>query len=325
MPNKLLDKISNPKQSIIFYELTPPPHYTNQKSIRAYVKCAIELFSSVHITIDAVNIPEIRSENSKNANIKRAESYVPKINIGTFSDLLRDFSNNNLEIILNRCTVYDDWAKQIAWFNQAIEKHHIHTFILVGGESSQNVYSGPSVIEMGQYIQNIQTRSLLCGGIVIPSRRHVDSALDEPNRIINKIKNGLRFFTTQVIYDKESVINLLRDYAALAKQLNITPGRVLLSFAPIATKKDMDFLRWLGVIIPKETEELLFETDIGVGWRSVKITISILNEILIYLKENNIQIPIGLNIEHINRHNFEITKELITELGDIYLDYLNKI
>ena len=35
------------------------------------------------------------------------------------------------------------------------------------------------------------------------------------------------------------------------------PRRILLSFAPVSSKKNIDFLKWLGVEIPLQTEKHL--------------------------------------------------------------------
>lgn len=321
MTNLLLHKIADPTKPVILYELTPPAGSADQQSIDAYATCAVELFQSLDFKIDAVNIPEIRSENSHGPGEQFADFYVPKMNTQQFAKLIRDLSREHFDVILNRCTVYEPLEQQIEWLNDSVQNHNIRSFILVGGESSAVKYPGPSVIKMSQYIQDEYTDRLLCGGIVIQTRRHQDSQKDEPYRLIEKIKSGLEFFTSQVIFDSKSIISLLQAYSDTAKKMGVQPKRIFLSFAPVCTRKNMEFLRWLGVVIPESVEKKLFETGIGVGWRSVKISVNIMQEVLDYIADNDINVPIGLNIEHINRSNFELTKELITQLAKVYYEY----
>ncbi len=81
-------------------------------------------------------------------------------------------------------------------------------------------------------------------------------------------------------------------------------------------------MRWLGVSIPQKIEQELFKADIGIGWRSIRMAVNILQELLVYMHEEQINVPLGLNIEHITRHNFELSLEFINRLGKIYLDYM---
>ena len=313
------DKIFDYKHPVIFYELLPPEH-TDDVNLDAYIECAIDLLTSTPIMIDAVNIPEIREEDHDAS--KRTQMYVPKMDPRIFAKMLEKASYNHIEVILNHCTVYETLKQQKLWLESVCKQHQINLLILVGGSSSKSVYPGPSVLEMGQYIQTHYKNEILCGGITIPSRRYHDQVLDEPFRLYSKGLHGLDFFTTQVIYEPISIKLLLRDYAKICQDRGVQPKRIFLSFAPISTRKDMDFLRWLGVSIPKTVEQELFKANIGIGWRSTKVTVHIFQEILSFMVEENIQVPLGINIEHITRHNFELSLEFIERLGKLYHNYM---
>lgn len=321
MSSLLNKKILDATLPVILYELTPPMALSEAKSLQAYVNCAVDLFQNVSVPIDAVNIPEIRDETPTAQEGERIESYVPKVDTGHFSDLLRESSKNDIDVIINHCTVYEPWDEQKLWLKRVIEDHNINSVILVGGSSSQIAYPGPSVIEMNHFIQANHPTDLLCGGITIQNRRYDDLVRDEPYRLLEKTKAGFNFFTSQVIYNAESVMSLLKDYNSLCQQENLAPKRIFLSFSPISTLKDLMFLRWLGVDIPDGIEAILFETNLGVGWRSVKVSLKIFQDILNFIDMEGITVPIGINVEHINRHNFELTKELIENLGGAYLDF----
>ncbi len=318
----LRDKIFDPKYPVILYELLPPAnHDSSTSSLDAYIECAIDLLTSTPIAIDAVNIPEIREEDHSTS--KRTKMYVPKMNPGVFAKKLEKASYSHVEVILNHCTVYEPWKKQKLWLDSVITEHNINAIILVGGSCAKTKYPGPSVVEMGDYILKKYQNNMLCGGITIPTRRCHDQENDEPYRLYTKGLHGMDFFTTQIIYEPISIKLLLRDYAKVCHERKVDPKRIFLSFAPVSTNKDLEFLRWLGVSIPKTVENELFKADIGIGWRSTKTAVNILQEILNFMVEEDIHVPLGLNIEHITRHNFELSLEFVERLGKLYHHYLS--
>ena len=85
-----------------------------------------------------------------------------------------------------------------------------------------------------------------------------------------------------------------------------------------------DFLKWLGVDIPADTEEYLNEDDQIMTKRSMEIAINVLNETLKFLNENKIVVPIGLNVEHIMSYNFQASIEMLQELACIYREFCIK-
>ena len=80
----------------------------------------------------------------------------------------------------------------------------------------------------------------------------------------------------------------------------------------------MEFLKWLGVEIPKETEEFLLEDPALIVERSLEVSIGILNDTLNHIVENNLRVPIGLNVEHIMSYNFQYSVKMLQEMSKIY-------
>jgi 5,10-methylenetetrahydrofolate reductase len=305
-------KILDSRHPVIVYEVIPPPGRAKSANIEAYANCTVELLNSSAVVIDAINIPDIRDEQRDDK--PRVSEYVSKADARDFGKRLQKASHRNQELIINRCTVFDPLADQHKWLKETIEKYDIHNLVLVGGESSKIQYPGPSVLELTHVIHERYNSSIFCGGITIPSRSF------EGTRMVEKTMKGINFFTSQVIYEPYIVTKVLKDYYQECLQKGIEPKRVFLSFAPISSKKDLEFLRWLGVLLPENVERLLFEADIGIGWRSVKVAKAILASILETMHSEGIKVPLGLNIEHISRHNFELSKELLEELGKIYMN-----
>jgi len=312
-------KIKDSCSPVIVYELIPPASGLDAKAMEAYVECAAEIVSSTDIQVDAFNIPEIRNEH-RDSN--RTNPFEDKIDPRAFTVQLRKAIDNDMEIIINRCTVYDEWLAQEKWLADTLHTYAIRNLILVGGESSKIKYPGPSIMDMSEFIRKNYCDNFLCGGITIPRRRKKSPQLDEPQRLLEKSRCGLEFFTSQVLYDAEKTKSLLKDYYQLCEQFDVKPKRIFLSFAPASSKKDVEFLKWLGVEVSQSVQDRLLKADIGIGWRSVQVAAEILKDILDFVHANNINVPLGLNIEHITRRNFELTKQFIEELGAIYYAYM---
>jgi hypothetical protein len=314
--NNLREKILNTNCPLIFYELLPPT-CINHADVEAYVQCAIELITHSPIKIDAINIPDIQYEKPKESN--DSPVYLPKIDSHVFADILEKASYQRIKVILNRVVVYEPLEKQLQWIKKITQRHKDNIIIIVGGTTNKINYPGPSVLALSNHIKNTYSHDeVFCGGITIQSRRSLDKVNDEPYRLLAKAKNGIEFFTSQIIYDSEGVKQLLWDYAQTCEKEKVQPKRIFLSFAPIASHKDLDFLRWLGAIIPKSIETQLFKTTIGIGWRSAEVAATILKDILHFVQQEQIPIPLGLNIEYVTRHNFELSFQLVERLGKLY-------
>ncbi|MBI1744735.1 hypothetical protein HYR54_16950 [Candidatus Acetothermia bacterium] len=324
------DKVKNPAQGVILYEIIPPPEESSEASLGASLESLGELLDRA--PIDGINIPEIRNENRNGTNIN---PYISKIEPRVYGHHVQKHLGASYEVIINRGIVYDPPQVHQQWLLQTWKKFEIRNLVLVGGESSQQRYPGPSLTQASEFITQCLNRGwkqgvrgdlvptlcrtdYFCGGITIPTRRKPDPALDEPQRLIEKARHGFDFFTSQVIYEAKSTQQLLRDYDQRCRELGEKPRRIFLSFAPVSTAKDIAFLKWLGVQIPEEMERHILQGWIGTAWRSIKVSQQVLREILEFVRSENIEIPLGLNIEHIMKHNFEVSKEMIACLAEEY-------
>jgi hypothetical protein len=321
MSSHFAGNIDNLYQPIISYELIPPSMTVSKEQKIAYAKCACQVLLNSPIAINAINIPEIYNEK-KPGRGERPEAYLIKMDNREFANLLRNELPHHIDFIINHCTVYEDWNKQKRWLKDTCEKYKLYNLILVGGDSSSIKYPGPSVTDFAKYIKKEQKNFCLLGGITIPSRCYSKPLRDEASRLIEKSNAEINYFTSQIIYEVDGIKTLLKKYDVLCKQQNISPNRILLSFAPVTNAKDLRFLTWLGVNLSEQVSQYLLSATIGMGWRSLQICKDILQEILCFIVKEHIKVPIGLNIEHIAQHNFEMSCIFINELGAMYVHYM---
>ena len=306
------DKVRKPKRPVVAYEILPPRE--KDGTLNSYAERISSLLSQTHI--DAINIPEVHEENARGLrpvkNLERAEAR-------EFGRLLQD--NVGIEAIVNRVTVHNDLDYQKSWIKETFYDYDIENLILVGGESSDIKYPGPSVNETSEYITrdlNAGRFDFFCGGITIPSRK-IESV-----RLLKKGSNGIEFFTSQVLYDGKKIKKMLKYYDDVCKENNVLPRRILLSFAPVSSKKNIDFLKWLGVEIPSQTEKRLTNKKTSMSDESLEIASEILRGILNNNEKLGITVPIGLNVEHIMSYNFQSSINMLQELSRIYREFCIK-
>lgn len=306
---RIKDKIKRPRRPVVAYEILPPRE--KDGTLNSYAENISSLLSQTHI--DAINIPEVRDEIARGERpIKNQVRAEPR----EFGKLLQDIVG--IEAIVNRVVVHQNIEDEMKWLEETNSKYEIENLITVGGESRNIKYPGPTVNQALNAISQNDRLNLLCGGISIPSREK------ESLRLIEKSENGSEFFTTQVLYDASKVIKMITHYQKRCDEKDTFPRRVLLSFAPVSSEKNIKFLKWLGVEIPKKTEQSLLNDDARMSEKSMEITVSVLNEILNHLEKNKIKVPIGLNVEHIMSYNFQASIEMLQELSRIYRSFCIK-
>ena len=306
---RIKDKIKRPRRPVVAYEILPPRE--KDGTLNSYAANISSLLSQTHI--DAINIPEVRDEVARGERpIKNQVRAEPR----EFGRLLQDIVG--IEAIVNRVVVHQELEKEMKWLEETNSKYEIENLITVGGESRSIEYPGPSVNQALSAIHKNHNLNLLCGGISIPSRDK------ESLRLIEKSENGSEFFTTQVLYDSSKIIKMISHYQKRCNEKNTFPRRLLLSFAPVSSEKNLKFLKWLGVEIPEETESELTKDLNKMPEKSMEIAVQVLKKTLSHLNENNIIVPIGLNVEHIMSYNFQASIEMLQELSRIYREFCIK-
>jgi hypothetical protein len=317
----LYEKLKDRSSAIFTYTLTPPSLSSIDAELEKRVNHLKRFIRDV--PIDAINIPEVRDENRN----RRVTKFDPKIEPRKFAKLLGAHLPEPLDYIVDRGVVYEAWRAQQAWLKSSLQEFEMRNLLLVGGESSGNSYAGPSVEEATRLIraEYPDFENLTIGAITIPTRRHDSDKIDEPDRLINKSKNGIEYFISQVLFEAESSISLIKDYSVAANKENIVPKRILLSFAPVSTERDIEFLKWWDVLIPEETSKYLLSHDSEILDKSIKVSKSILGKILQFVVSNNIEIPLGINIEHVFKRNLEYAIRLANELYPIYNGYVQEL
>ena len=303
------DAVREVRQSVIIYTVIPPPVSASRPAVEACVDCLQALLEDV--PVHAINLPEVRDETTRPG--PRTSKFIPKLAPRLFADAVQHrFHDSPLDVVVDRGIVYTHWANQTAWLRKTWREYGVRNLVLVGGESSRKRYPGPSVTEAARRISRLDGVHYFLGGITIPTRRN------EAERLIEKAESGIEFFTSQVLYEAENVCHLLREYHRRCHQNRLEPKRIFLSFAPVSSARDVEFLKWLGVEIPRDVERTVLDGWIGTAWRSIRVAERILSDVLEFVRAEKIDVPLGINVEHVMKHNFEVSRDMALALREIY-------
>ena len=252
-------------------------------------------------------------------NGKRTYHYQRKVEPRVCGRALLEAFAQEIDVVINRVVVYDLVVAQRQWLVESHQDWGVRNLVLVGGESHDVTYPGPSVNEATRLITqelNPQWRAdqqYLCGGIAIATRRHREPRYDEPQRMLAKMAAGIEFFSTQVLYESESICQLLRDYAQACAEQKLTPRRIFLSFAPVGHVRHLEFMKWLGVKVSAKTEAALQDSsDVGEG--SLQICEEVFTEILEFRQRQGLEVPLGLNVGPLVAGNFALSLDLVQRL-----------
>ena len=290
----LRDKLLNPSIPLTFFEIVPPAAGKPEA-----IEATMAEVMKVRDLVDAINLPEIHDESRGTERTHRfIERVEPRV-LG--ARILKDLST---EIVINRVVVHDGDSE--SWFRETSEKFGIQHIVLVGGESAEIKYPGPTPTEASALVRSAALPISL-GGITIPSRPN------EADRIRSKNAAGISFFTSQILFDSNDIVWLVQ-------RLNGLEARIFLSFAPVSHPRDLEFLRWLGADIPQNLDRFLLQGEAGSTESCFERSLDLAQRILMDVFDNlpPDPPPIGLNVEHINQRNFPSAVRMLERLGDLY-------
>ena len=152
---------------------------------------------------------------------------------------------------------------------------------------------------------------LLLGGVAIPERH--SRRENEHLRLIAKQEAGCRFFVTQVVYDLNAAKNLVSDYRYECESRGLAPVPIVFTFSVCGSMKTLEFLRWLGVDVPRWIENDLRHATNPLA-ASLEQAAATAVELIDFCRR--LDVPFGLNVESVSirREEIEASVELATQL-----------
>lgn len=288
----LIEKIKNKQSNIIVYGITPPKDSTDPERVAEIAAKQVARLQG--LDLDGLVLYDIQDEASR-TSVERPFPFMATLDAYDYAEqYLTDLPI--AKIIYRAAGKYSE--QELTQFLDATELDR-HATVFVGAASKgQDVTLS---MQQAYALKNKVNPDLLIGGVTIPERHQ--SKGDEHIRVFDKIEQGCDFFVSQGVYDVDASKNFLSDYYYYGKEHNIPLAPILFTLTPCGSPKTLEFMKWLGISIPKWLEnELINSKDIL--QQSVDYSEKAYLELKAFADEKNI--PIGCNIESVATRKVEI-------------------
>lgn len=276
------------------FEIIPPPTNWGPEKVMAWVHEVGTIMQTEGIY--ALNLPEVIDE----ARNGKRPPVVCKLDNLRFASIMRR-EQPQLSSILNKIIVRLPLNDFVEWMDKTYRKG-VRRVVLVGGESQKIQYAGLSV-EAGAALIKKQYPDVEVGGITIFTRPH------EAKRMCSKIKSGVDFFCSQIIFETANLKQVVSELQALCKEESIPFPKIFVSLSPASELKDVDFMKWLGVEFPSAIHSYLIEDSAEVEMRCFKILERVIEELFHFIEHSKIEL--GFNVEHVRYTNLQQAAKLI--------------
>lgn len=299
----LTDKIKNRESGIVVYGITPPKTGHDDEKVRDIAAKQIERLQNQNI--DGLILYDIQDEAERTAQ-QRPFPFIETLNGFDYSE--QYLSELNIPKIVYRASGKYTASELESFLTQPSAEDYLTVFV---GAASSSADAGHLSLKQAYELKAASASTMLLGGVTIPERHQAKG--DEQKRVFQKMAQGCSFFVSQGVYDVNASKNFLSDYYYYGQENNIPLVPVLLTLTPCGSAKTLDFMKWLGISIPRWLEnELVHSQDIL--QKSIDYSEQSWLELKDFADEKGI--PIGCNIESVAIRKVEV---------DASIELLNRI
>jgi 5,10-methylenetetrahydrofolate reductase len=171
--------------------------------------------------------------------------------------------------------------------------------VFVGAPSRERRVA--TTLRRAQQLRAEVAPDLLLGAVAIPER-HTRKG-DEHLGLLAKQEAGCSYFVTQVVYDAGAAKNLVSDYAYECRDRGLDPIPIAFTFSVCGSMKTLQFLRWLGVDVPRWIENDLRHADDTLD-ASLEQAEATALELMSFCRR--LGVPFGINVESVSIRRVEI-------------------
>lgn len=298
----LSDKIFNKEPGIMTYGITPPKRDHDYEKLLEIAQKQMERIR--RIDIDALVVYDIQDEADRTKD-ERTFPFIETVDPGFYA---KNFlSAVDLPKIVYRC-VGKYTKEQLADWTNSQERMYS---VFVGAASKHQ----PVTLSLKEAYRHVaDNEHLVLGGVTIPER-HI-TRKDEHLKVIQKCNDGCKFFISQVTYNAQAAKDFLSDYYYFCEENRIAMVPILFTLTPCGSVKTLEFMKWLGISIPRWLENDLQHSK-DILERSLQLSQDVFTDIFEFCREKNI--PAGCNIESLSTRKVEIDAsiQLVEEIGHI--------
>ncbi|MFL6159713.1 MAG: methylenetetrahydrofolate reductase [Marmoricola sp.] len=299
----LTTRISSGQGGFVLFAITPPRQSTEADLLPGIASRTVERLAG--LDLDGLILYDIDDESSRNP-ATRPFPFSPTVDPAVYrADHLGQW---HTPVVVYRAVGKYQREDLSAWIGAQDPSRTLT--VMVGAASSGTT---PVVaLAEAQALREELNPDLLLGGVAIPERH--SRRENEHLRLIDKQLAGCRFFVTQVVYDLNAAKNLVSDYRYECEARGLAPVPIVFTFSVCGSMKTLEFLRWLGVDVPRWIENDLRHATNPLA-ASAEQAAATATELVDYCRR--LGVPFGLNVESVSirREEIEASVELASQLA----------
>ena len=288
LPRRILSR----RGEFLLFALTPPRLSTSPEKAQEIADITFARLEP--LGVDGLILYDIDDESDRNPE-ERPFPVLPTMDPA-------DYLEMHLETWRTPVVVYRATAKYTEdelrdWIGSQDTANRMAVF--VGAPSREKRVA--TTLRRAQQLRTEVGPDLLLGAVAIPER-HTRKG-DEHLGLVAKQEAGCSFFVTQVVYDVNAAKNLASDYAYECRDRGLDPIPIVFTFSVCGSIKTLEFLRWLGVDVPRWIENDLRHADDTLD-ASLEHAEATALELMSFCRR--LGVPFGINVESVSIRRVEI-------------------
>jgi hypothetical protein len=291
----------------LLFALTPPRQTASREKVQQIADITAKRLGP--LKVDGLILYDIDDESDRNPE-ERPFPFLPTMDPADY--LSRYLTDWDTPVVVYRAVGKYAESELESWLRAQAPDRRLSVFV---GAASRDKPVATSLAR-AQTLRKQARPDLLLGGVAIPER-HTQKG-EEHLRLLRKQAAGCSFFVTQVVYDVNAAKNLVSDYRYECLAQGLAPVPIVFTFSVCGSTKTLEFLRWLGVDVPRWIENELLHADDTLE-ASVEYALAAARELITFCRR--LGVPFGLNIESVSirRAEIEASVDLANQLrGELH-------
>ena len=285
-------RITSLRGEFLLFALTPPRLSTTSARAQEIADVTVERLAP--LDVDGLILYDIDDEADRNP-AERPFPFLPTMDPADY--LERHLKIWGTPVVVYRATAKYTEADLRKWIESQDTADRMAVF--VGAPSREKRVT--TTLHRAQQLRAEVGPDLLLGAVAIPERHSRKD--DEHLRLIAKQEAGCSYFVTQVVYDVNAAKNMVSDYSYGCRERGLDPVPIVFTFSVCGSMKTLEFLRWLGIDVPRWIENDLRHADDTLD-TSLEYAEATALELMSFCR--HLGVPFGINVESVSIRKVEI-------------------
>jgi hypothetical protein len=285
-------RIISLRGEFLLFALTPPRLSTTPEKAQEIADITFERLDP--LGVDGLILYDIDDEADRNPE-ERPFPFLPTMDPADYLD--RHLKSWRTPVVVYRATAKYTEEELRDWIGSQDTANRLAVF--VGASSREKRVT--TTLRRAQQLRTEVGPDLLRGAVAIPER-HTRKG-DEHLGLVAKQEAGCSYFVTQVVYDVNAAKNLVSDYAYECRDRGLDPIPIVFTMSVCGSMKTLEFLRWLGVDVPRWIENDLRHAEDTLD-ASLEHAEATALELMSFCRR--LGVPFGINVESVSIRRVEI-------------------